>query len=156
MLRVARRREGREEQVVGVRDENGGGGATTAVKRPFGAVIASAIEGFRTLARKHAELARLEVTEAASIRLQGVGMIAAATVVAIYAVGFAAAAGAAGLAVVLPTWAAILIVAALLIVVAGVLVVVARRALRTAPPAGERTRDTMKEDARWAKRQIER
>jgi uncharacterized membrane protein len=141
---------------VGFRDENGGGTAPAAVRRPFGVVVASAVDGFRTLARRHAELARLEVTEAASIRVQGVGMIAAAAVVATYAVGFAAAAGAAGLAVVLPTWAAILIVAALLVAASGVLVVIARRALRTAPPAGERTRETLKEDARWAKRQIER
>jgi uncharacterized membrane protein len=141
---------------VGVRDGNGGGTAPAGVKRPFGEVVASAVDGFRALARKHAELARLEVTEAASVRLQGVGMIAAAAVVAVYAVGFVAAAGAAGLAVVLPTWAAILIVAALLVVAAGVLVLVARRAIRTAPAAGERTRDSLKEDARWAKRQIER
>jgi uncharacterized membrane protein len=117
--------------------------------------MASAVDGFRTLARKHVELARLEVTEAASIRAQGVGMIAGAGVVAMYAVGFGAAAGAAGLALVMPTWAAILIVAALL-VVAGVLVLLARRALRTAPAAGERTRETLKEDARWARRQIAR
>jgi uncharacterized membrane protein len=141
---------------VDVRDENGDRAASAAVRRPFGVVVASAVDGFRTLARKHAELARLEITEAASIRTQGAGMLAAAAVVAMYAVGFAAAAGAAGLAVVLPTWAAILIVAALLVMVAGVLVVIARRALRTAPAAAERTRDTLKEDARWAKRQIER
>jgi hypothetical protein len=141
---------------VVVRDENGDGPAPAAVKRPFGEVLASAVDGFRTLARKHAELARLEVSEAASIRVQGVGMIVAAAVVAMYAIGFVAAAGAAGLAVVLPTWLAILIVAILLIVVAGALVLVARRALRTAPPPGERTRETLKEDARWAKRQIER
>jgi uncharacterized membrane protein len=152
MLRMA----GREGRVMGVRDESGGGTGPAAVKRPLGVVVASAVDGFRTLARKHVELARLEFTEAASIRVQGVGMIAAAVVVAMYAVGFVAAAGAAGLAVVLPTWAAILIVGALLVVVAGVLVLVARRALRTAPAAGERTREILKEDARWAKRQIKR
>jgi hypothetical protein len=153
--KVARSRE-RREGLVDVRDENGGGTAPAVDRRPFGAVVASAVDGFRTLARKHAELARLEITEAASVRMQGAGMLAAAAVVAMYAVGFGAAAGAAGLAVVLPTWAAILIVAALLAVVAGVLILVARRALRTAPAAAERTRDTLKEDARWAKRQIER
>ena len=136
--------------------ESGGGTGAHAEKRPFGVVVASAVDGFRRLARKHVELARLEVTEAASIRTQGVGMIAGAAVVAMYAVGFGAAAGAAGLALVMPTWAAILIVAALLVVGAGVLVLLARRALRTAPAAGERTRETLKEDARWAKRQIAR
>jgi len=76
--------------------------------------------------------------------------------VAMYAVGFIAAAGAAALALVMPVWAAILIVAVALIVVAWVLVLVGRRILREAPTPGERTRQTLKEDARWAKRQIAR
>ena len=83
-------------------------------------------------------------------------MIGAAIVVAMYAVGFVAAAGAAALALVMPTWAAILIVGVLLIVVAGLLIQIARRVFRTAPQAGERTRETLKEDARWARQQIAR
>jgi uncharacterized membrane protein len=102
------------------------------------------------------ELARLELVEAAAPRAQGAGMFAAAGVVALYAVGFLAAAGAAGLAIVLPVWAAILIVAALLGAVAGVLAMTAKRSMQAAPTPGERTRETVREDARWAKRQIER
>ena len=128
----------------------------SGAKRPFGVVVASAVDGFRTLLRKQVELARLEVTEAASIRAKGAGLMAAAGVVALFALGFGAAAGAAGLALVMPTWAAILIVAAVLVVVAAVFVLVGRRALRTAPTASERTRETLKEDARWAKQQIAR
>jgi fatty acid desaturase len=141
---------------VSAGDGNGGRTGAVTARRPFGAVVASAVDGFRTLARKHVELARLDVTEAASIRTRGVGMMVGAAVAGMYAVGFVAAAGAAGLALVVPTWAAILIVAALLIVVAGVLVLVGRHAVRTAPPPGELTRETLKEDARWAKRQIAR
>ena len=125
-------------------------------KRPLGAVAASAVDGVRTLLRKHVELAKLEVTGAVSVRAAGAGMMAAAGVVALLAFGFAAAAGAAALALVMPTWAAILIVAAVLLAIAGVLVLVARRAIRKAPPMAERTRETMKEDARWAKQQIAR
>lgn len=139
---------------MSVRDESAASGLG-AERRPFGAVVASAVEGFRALARQHIELAKLEVTEAASVRAQGVGMIAAAAVVVMYAIGFVAAAGAAALALLLPAWAAILIVAVLLAVVAWVLVLVARRSFKTAPPAGELTRESLKEDARWAKRQIE-
>jgi fatty acid desaturase len=124
--------------------------------RPLGVVVASAVEGLRTLARKHVELAKIEAAEAAAVRGQGAGMLAAAGVVAMYAVGFLAAAGAAALALVLPTWAAILIVAVLLVLVAWVLSVVGRRTLKTAPPPGERTRESLKEDARWARRQIAR
>jgi hypothetical protein len=55
-----------------------------------------------------------------------------------------------------PVWAAILIVALLMLAVAWVLVTVGRRTLRDAPAPGERTREMLKEDARWAKQQIAR
>jgi MFS family permease len=141
--------------VVSVRNADAGSSAGTG-ERPFGVVLASAVDGLRMLARKHVELARIEAAEAAGVRGQGMGVIAAAAVVAMYAVGFIAAAGAAALALAMPLWAAILIVGVLLILVAGVLLLVARRTLRTAPPVGERTRTTMKEDALWAKQQIAR
>ena len=159
--------------MVSVRDGNGGGTGTSdpsgpsgsepsrpasegGEKRPFGVVVASAVDGFRTLFRKQVELARIEATEAASVRAQGVGMMAAAGVVALFAVGFAGAAFAAALALVMPTWVANLIVAAVFVGIAVVLVLVGRHALRTAPTAAERTRETLKEDARWARQQIAR
>ena len=125
-------------------------------RRPFGTVVASAVEGLRTLARQHLELAKLDVAGAASVRGVGVGRMVAAAVVVMYAIGFVAAAGAAALALVWPVWAAILTVAVLMIVVALLLVLIGRRAIRNAPPAGKLTRETLKEDARWAKQQIER
>ena len=54
---------------------------TSTERRPVGAVMASAIAGFRTLARQHLELTKIEVVEAASVRGQGVGLMAAAAVV---------------------------------------------------------------------------
>jgi MFS family permease len=135
-----------------VREENGNG----PEKRPFGTVVASAVNGFRTLAREHVDLLKLEVSEAASVRGQGVGMMGAAVVVAMYAVGFLAAAVAVALALVLPMWAAILTVGVLLGAIAGVLILIGRRTLRTAPPATPRTQETLKEDAKWAKQQIAR
>lgn len=128
----------------------------TGGKRPFGVVVASAVDGFRTLARQQVELAKLEVTEAATVRAKGAGLMSGAGVVALFALGFAAAAGAAGLAVVMPTWAAILIVAAVLVLVAAAMALVGRRAMRTAPSPADRTRETLKEDARWARQQIAR
>jgi uncharacterized membrane protein len=141
---------------VSVQGGNGSAAGVGAEPRPLGVIVASVVGGFRTLARKHVELARIEAAEAASVRGQGVGMFGAAAVVAMYAVGFVAAAGAAALALVLPVWAAILIVAVLMLAVAWVLVMVGRRTLRNAPPPGERTREMLKEDARWAKQQIAR
>jgi len=158
---------------VSVRDDNGGGtgasdpsGASRShpsrplseggAKRPFGVVVASAVDGFRMLLRQHAELAKLEATAAASIRAQGAGMMAVAAVLALFAVGFGGAAGAAALALVMPTWAANLIVAVVFAAATGALMLVGRRAMRTAPTGTERTRETLKEDARWARQQIAR
>jgi MFS family permease len=135
---------------------DGNGGNTGSGTRPFGTVVASAVNGFRTLAREHVDLLKLEVSEAASVRGKGVGMMGAAVVVAMYAVGFLAAAGAVALALVLPMWAAILVVGVLLGSIAGVLILIGRRTLRTAPPATPRTQETLKEDAKWAKQQIAR
>ena len=133
-----------------------GNGIEGTERRPLGTVVASAVDGFRALARAHVDLAKLEVSEAVSTRARGVGMFGAAAVMAMYALGFVAAAGAAALALVLPVWAAILIVAAVLLLVAGALVLIARRGLRTAPAPAERTREALKEDARWARRQLTR
>ena len=153
---------------MSVRDGNGAGIGTnggepaarpvrpvTQQKRPFGVVVASAVGGLRMLLRQHIELAKIESGEAVSVRAQGAGMMTGAAVMAMYALGFGAAAGAAGLAIVLPTWAAILIVAAVFVVGALVLALVGRKSMRMAPKA-ERTRETLKEDVRWAKQQIAR
>jgi hypothetical protein len=124
--------------------------------RPLGVVAASAVNGVRTLLRKQVELARIEVVEAATTRAMGAGMMGGAAVMGVFGVLFAAAAGAAALAIVLPTWAAILTVAAVFFLVAAVLALIGRRSVRTARPATERTKETLKEDARWARQQIAR
>ena len=149
---------------MSARSENGGGPVPGSIsapsmgggQRPLGTVVASAVDGLRTLGRKHVELAKIEASEAAAVRGKGAGMFAAAGVVGMYAIGFAAATAAAGLAVVLPVWAAILIVTVLLLIVAGVLALVGRRTIRTAPQPGVRTRETLKEDVKWARQQISR
>jgi hypothetical protein len=125
-------------------------------RRPLGVVIASTIEGARTLLLKHVELARIEIAEAVSERAKGAGMMTAAAIVGVFALGFIAASGSAALDLVLPRWAAHLIVAAVFAAIAGGLVMAGRRAMRTAPNAPERTRETLKEDAGWAKRQLAR
>ena len=128
------------------------GGSDGVARRPIGVILASAVGGFRNLARQHAELAKIESSEAASSRAQGAGMMAAAAVLVLYALGFGAAAGAVGLAIVLPTWAAVLIVGAVFAAAAGVVFLTGRKAMRTAPKV-EQTRETLKEDVRWAKHQ---
>lgn len=145
---------------VGQNASNGTPGATALgpppprAKRPLGAVVTSAIDNTRNLVRKQVELAKIEVTEAVSVRAKGAGMMAGAAVMALYALGFVAAAGAVALALVLPAWAANLIVAAVFVAIAGMLALIGRNAIKNAPTAPEQTQETLKEDARWARQQI--
>ena len=141
---------------MSIQDGNGSVTGVSAERRPFGQIVASVVGGFGTLARKHVELAKIEAAEAVSVRGKGAGMMAGAAVVAMYAVGFLFAAGAAALALVLPVWAAILIVAVLMFLVAWVLVMLGRRTIKSAPAPGERTQETLKENMTWAKQQIKR
>jgi len=165
-------REGRTEIVSDRIEGNGGVGSNASngtpdtgspgspppseARRPLGAVIASAVDGVRTLVRKQVELARIEMTEAVAVRAKGAGMMAAAAVLGLFALGFAAAAASAALDLVLPAWAAHLIVSAVFVAIAGALILAGRHAMRTAPTAPERTQETLKEDARWAKQQLAR
>jgi uncharacterized membrane protein len=141
---------------MSAQDGNGTVTGVGAERRPFGELVASVVGGFGILARKHVELAKTEAAEAVSVRGKGAGMMAGAAVVAMYAVGFLAAAGAAALALVLPVWAAILIVAVVMLVVVWALVTLGRRTIRSAPAPAARTQETLKEDIRWAKQQIKR
>jgi uncharacterized membrane protein YqjE len=142
---------------------NGGASGTSTApssspdgtRRPIGAVVSSIVDGVRTLVRQQVELAKIEAGEAVAVRAMGAGMMGAAAVVGLFALGFAAASGSAALDLVMPTWTAHLIVAAVFGVIAAALVLVGRRAIRTAPRP-ERTQETLKEDARWAKRQLAR
>jgi len=145
---------------VGQNASNGTASATATSpppqrpKRPLGAVITSAIDGTRTLVRKQVELAKIEMTEAVAVRAKGAGMFAGAGVMALFALGFVAAAGSVALALVLPAWAANLIVAAVFVAIASVLALIGRNAIRNAPTTPEQTQETLKEDARWARQQI--
>jgi MFS family permease len=126
-----------------------------AVRRPVGVVVSSIVNGAQTLLRKQVELARIEATEAVGVRGKGAGLIGTAGVMGFIAIVFAALSGSAALDLVLPTWAAYLIVAAILGVMGWVLVLAGRRTIRTAPTP-HLSQETLKEDARWAKRQLAR
>jgi hypothetical protein len=143
---------------------NGGGaGAETSPapspsgdsKRPIGVVVSSIVDGARLLARKHVELAKIEAGEAVAVRGKGAGLISTAGVIGFIAIVFVALSGSAALDIVVPTWAAYLIVAGILGVIGWVLVAAGRRAIKTAPTP-ELSREALKEDARWAKRQLAR
>jgi hypothetical protein len=141
---------------------NGGPGAPTVpglppngARRPIGVVVSSIVTGMQTLFRQQVELAKIEAGEAVAVRAKGIGLMAGAAVAGLFAIGFIAASGSAALDIVLPAWAAFLIVAGVFAVITTVLILVGRQAIRNAPTP-EQTQETLKEDARWAKRQLAR
>jgi uncharacterized membrane protein YqjE len=124
-------------------------------KRPIGGIVSSIVEGVRSLIRKEVELAKIELTDALSVRAKGIALMATAAVLGLFALGFLAAGGAAALDLVLPRWAAELIVGGVFLVLMLIFLLVGRGAMKTAPTP-RKTQETLKEDARWAKQQIGR
>ncbi len=90
------------------------------------------------LGKLELKLALLELKEKAAEFGLGAGMLVGAAVLAVFALGFLLAASAAALAIVLPTWLALLVVACGVLIAAGVLGGLGLRAVkRGAPPVPE-------------------
>jgi hypothetical protein len=90
------------------------------------------------LVRLEFELAALEVKRKLAALAIGIGLGLAAALVILYALGFALAGAASGLAAAVPTWAALLIVAGILLLLAAILGLFAAQSLkRGAPPVPE-------------------
>ncbi|HEY5859880.1 MAG TPA: YhjD/YihY/BrkB family envelope integrity protein [Actinomycetota bacterium] len=168
LRRSARQEERKEEEIVDVTfgddgdpkasDPTVGSGATrttTAERRSVAAVARSVIDGVTQLFRHEVELAKIEATEAIAVRAQAIGLLAAGGVLALYALGYLAASGAAALDIVLPAWASRLIVAGVFIIGGAILFLAGRAAMRSAGGV-EQTQATVKEDVQWAKQQIAR
>jgi Putative Actinobacterial Holin-X, holin superfamily III len=113
----------------------------TPAEHPDGvqAAVHDVAEHARSLARLEVELAKVEVREKVSALSGGAVLLAVGGVVALYALGFLLATVAAALALVLPTWLALLLVGITLLAVAGGLLALGRSQLqRGVPLAPER------------------
>lgn len=109
-----------------------------------------------TLVKKEVELARQEITEAVMARLKGIAAFVVIGVIALFVVGFLGAAGAAGLALVVPLWLALLIVAGSFVLLAILAAVFGVARLKKPPLKPEKTQKTIKEDVEWARAQLRR
>jgi uncharacterized membrane protein YqjE len=95
-------------------------------------------EHAKALVALEIELAKLELKGKAAALGMGIGLMVAAAIVGLFAVGFLFATFAAVLATFLPTWLAILIVTLVLAAIAGVLALVGSKSLqRGTPPVPE-------------------
>lgn len=106
--------------------------------RGVGSAAKEVAEHASTLARLELELAALEVKRKIAALGVGIGLVASAGVFLLFALGFGLAAGAAALALVVSTWAALLIVFGALVLFSLLLVLVGLSAIkRGTPPVPE-------------------
>jgi hypothetical protein len=104
----------------------------------LGSAAKDVAEHASALVRLEIELAKLEINQKAASLGIGAGLGAGAALFALYAVGFLFATIAAGLAVVLDVWLALLIVTLFLLLLTGILGLLAfKRIQQGAPPVPE-------------------
>jgi hypothetical protein len=92
------------------------------------------VERARSIIRLEVELALLEVKGKLVRIAVGIGLGAGGAIVALFALGFLAAGGAAALALVLPVWGALLVVGGILLCLAGLLAMLGIRSLKAGTP----------------------
>jgi uncharacterized membrane protein YqjE len=130
-----------------------GPGDREVTDRSFGELVGELSSDLSQLVRKEIELAKAETKEELSKVGQSAGMFGGAGVAAWLTLLFLSLALMFALANAMDIGWAALIVGVLWAVVAAVLAVVGRSRLRQATPPLQQTRETLKEDAQWAKRQ---
>lgn len=125
-------------------------------ERSFGDLFGDLTSRMGQLVRDEIELARLELTDKAKEAGMGIGIIAGGVFVGLLAAGALTAFFILALAEALPAWLAALVVFAAYAVIATVLVFVGRARLKqAAPPVPEATVQTLRDDVRWAKSQVD-
>ena len=124
--------------------------------RPVGELLRQLAQETTTLVRQELELAKAEVSQKGKKAGLGIGILGAAGVVALLALGALTAFFILALDGVMPAWLAALIVALVYGAIAGVLALVGReRVQEVGKPIPEQTVETVKEDVEWAKTQMQ-
>ncbi|MCW3008837.1 MAG: hypothetical protein JWP17_3463 [Solirubrobacterales bacterium] len=120
----------------------------------LGDLLKQLSEQTTTLVRQEIDLAKAEVTQKGKQASVGAGVLAAAAIVGLLALGALTAMFIALLDTAMATWLAALIVTVVYGAIAGALAVVGRGRLKAATPVvPEQTVETVKEDVEWAKTQ---
>lgn len=124
--------------------------------RPLTALFGDLASETAALIRKEAELAKAEMSEKASQAMRGAISLAAGGAIALIGLVFLLWAAVYALALWLPTWAAALIVGLVVAIVGLVMLQSGRSKLSAENLQPKRTIETLKDDSRWAKAQIQR
>jgi uncharacterized membrane protein YqjE len=127
------------------------GGSEDLRERSIGDLLKQLSQETSTLVRKEMELARAELQEQGKRAGAGAGMLGGAGVAGLLTLGTLTATLVALLDTAMATWVAALIVTVVWAAIAGVLALQGRNKLKEATPPAPQTRETVKEDVRWAK-----
>jgi len=124
-------------------------------ERSLGDLFSDLSRETTTLVRQEVQLAKAELTQSATEAARGIGMLVAGGAVAYAGLLFLLLAIVFGLIEVgLDAWLSALVVGLVVVAIGAVLVLRARESLKPANLAPQKTVETLKEDAAWAKEQI--
>jgi uncharacterized membrane protein YqjE len=124
-------------------------------ERPVGELVKQLSDQFTTLLHQEIELAKVELTAKGKLAGIGAGMLGAAALFAVLALGTLTAAAVLALATAVDAWLAAVIVAVAYLAVAGVLAMIGKsRAQAAGPPVPERTVESVREDLEYTKARV--
>ena len=124
-------------------------------ERSLGDLFSDLSRETTTLVRKEVQLAKAELTQSATEAARGIGMLVAGGAVAYAGLLFLLLAIVFGLIEAgWDPWVSALVVGLVVVAIGAVLVLRARESLKPANLAPQKTVETLKEDAAWAKEQI--
>jgi uncharacterized membrane protein YqjE len=127
--------------------------ATPQTQRSFSDVLQDIVGNIQQIIRAEVRLAQVEIKEKANRASKPLSVLLTGAILGLYGLGFLLLAAIYGLSLVLPAWAAALIVGVVMTIIAGGLVASGLTRLREINPVPEKTVQTMKENAQWAKEQ---
>ena len=124
-------------------------------ERSLGDLFSDLSRETTTLVRQEVQLAKAELTQSATEAARGIGMLVAGGAVAYAGLFFLLLAIVFGLIEVgWDPWVSALVVGLVVVAIGAILVLRARESLKRANLAPQKTVETLKEDAAWAKEQI--
>lgn len=129
--------------------------AQTRDERSLGDLFSDLSRETTTLVRQEVQLAKAELTQSATEAARGIGMLVAGGAVAYAGLLFLLLAIVFGLIEAgWDAWLSALVVGLVVVAIGAILVLRARESLKPANLAPQKTVETLKEDAAWAKEQI--
>jgi hypothetical protein len=109
-----------------------------------------------TLVHQEVELAKAELVQKGKRAGTGAGLFGGAGIVAVFGIGALVAAAIAGVANLVPVWAAAVMVGAVLLAAAGVLALTGKKEFKEGtPPVPTQAVESTKEDVAWLKTQAQ-